>query len=287
MLRIVFLSILTMIFSRSFAQTASKTAMIWEVKTANSGKVFIGGVLRFSPEKMEIPLTFHQAFEQADLIVFDENPEESRYEFQRLYTEKGFYEADETIADHLSEDLYVQLEKRLKDLNLPLGHIPRTKPWLAAHSFAQAEIEKAGFEMANLKDYFLQQAKTSGKKIMALPKSVSLPFLLSEMNQDDQIDYLKYRLTISPVKTEQIPLIYKAWENGDLMGLNQYYLKENQALSPHLKELLQKNHMNFSALKKMMKSDKNVFILLDMNHFLDEESILKSFEESGIELERI
>lgn len=286
-LKIILFSVFSIISSEVFTQNSSDSALIWKFKTEKNNLVYIAGSLAFSNEKSEIPTKFQKAFDQADWIIFDENPDKLKYEFQRLYVEKGFYPAEESLEQDISQEFYVELEKRMEELNIPLGHMPRGKAWLVAHSFSQAEISLAGFQNTTLKDYFLQQAQISDKKVCSLQQIVSVPHILSNLNLDQQIDFLKYRLEISELRTEQIPFLYEAWKKGDLKELNKLYHKENQDLPKQFEEIFTKNTPDISELMKLIRStDQNIFILMDSQHFLGEESVLESFEEFGVELER-
>lgn len=265
----------------SFAQDKSDSYFIWKLKTKEHKEVYLLGLPSFSEKDLKkIPDKIKPVFNGSKTLIFDYHLDSLRLEYQRLYTEKGFYQNEESLHDHLDENLYENLEKELDFLGNPLGHHPRVKPWLVAHSFTFSEDQKAGYETHGLQNSFLKWAKQSHKKIISLKNLPSEQFILSELSEEDQIEYLQYRVENSRQNLVQKPEFYKAWQEGNLTKFERLLEKKN--LPEKFELILQKNQIDMSQILDVFKIEENILIIMDANRLVGEKSFLKSLEDKGI-----
>jgi len=266
-------SLLIMITSAGYtalhAQTAESDIPLWEIKGEGKGKIYIAASLPvFHKDSFAIQEAYNKVLAEASCIGFERNPDSLRAEYQLLFMENGFFETDDHLEDNLSPKTFKKLDKRLTELNKPLGHHARMKPWLLALTLQKLEVQAAGYDEEGMDRYFYDQASKEGKSIFSLNSKKSLQKELAEMPLKKQETYLKRQLKKSVKNVGSYRKIGKAWNDGKLNQTGKYVRQldrqfsksaqlETRELKPKIHELLKKEETLLLLLSPAYLSEKN------------------------------
>lgn len=269
------------------AQEISSNSLIWRLNASSGNEVYLAGTLPIDNiDFIEIPKSLQQAFDKADLIVFDKSPMDLKAEYQRLFAEKGFYPENEMLAEHLDTKLYKKLEKRLEELESPLGHMPRMKPWLIAISLNNLETEAAGYSRKALKEYYFHQATEEEKEISTLDNVLSEQSLLSNLSEEAQIEYLAHSLKNSRKNIRQQSKLFKTWKKGNFKKFSSLVRKQQKRLPSDIKEIQNKIQQSIpiNQLVEIVNSGQNLIIFIDASQLVGKNSLLKKLKSAGVEI---
>lgn len=289
--KIVFLLLALFIANSNLqAQQKSDHTFLWQLNAASGNEIYLVGTLPMdNSDLINTPKSVQQAFDDVDIVVFDKSPLDLKAEYQRLFAEKGFYPVDEMIAEHLDTELYQQLEKRLEELNSPLGHMPRMKPWLIAISLNNLETEAAGYSRIALKEYYFNQASAEQKEILLLNTGLSEQRLLSSLPEAAQIEYLQHCLKNSKKNIRQNSRLFKAWRKGNFKKFSSLIQKQQRRLPAAIQEVQHKlqNNIEVDELIEIINSDKNALIFLEATRLVGKNGLLNKLETEGIEISKL
>lgn len=270
-----------------FGQTPQ--GVLWKVSNTEGHYLYLAGSLPFSEPTDSLPSGYLKAYKTVDRIGFAFHPDSLLAEYQFLFMENGFYEADDHLEHHLDPKFFKKLEHRFSTLHKPLGHHPRMKPWLLALSFDQPEIEAAGFRIETLSDHFYRKAQMENKPLISLRPTSSFQLLMANLPEGDQLDYLKYRVRGSKKRVKDLPKIYAYWKTGKAERLAKHTHSFLKKFSPSLYEtyITTKNRNWISELKEITVQEKSAFILFPVVHLVGENSIIALLEAEGFCVERL
>lgn len=263
-------------------------APVWKV-SKNSNHIYIAGTMHIL-SKTDYPLKheFSQAFVNSDDIVFEADLSEGESpEFQRYIREKSVYSKGKNIKDFLSKETYYALSKYLKSKNMPLS-ILNMKPGFILSTISIRLYSEAGFNVSGVDAFIEHQAKKRNKDRIYLETLKDQIEFISNLGIGNEESFIKYTLSEIDKSSVQIPLVHKAWKNGNTQVLEEY-MNEFKTLFPRAYNLMitKRNNKWIGKIEKMFDSRDIEYVLVGFAHLAGEDSILKKLKALGYEIQRV
>lgn len=263
-------------------------APVWKV-SKNSNHIYIAGTMHIL-SRADYPLKheFSQAFVNSDDIVFEADLSEGESpEFQRYIREKSVYSNGKNIKDFLSKETYDSLSKYLKSKNMPLG-ILNMKPGFILSTISINLYSEAGFNVSGVDAFMEHQARKRNKDRIYLETLKDQIEFISNMGVGNEESFIKYTLAEIDKSSVQIPLVHKAWKNGNTKILEKY-MNEFKTIFPKAYNIMiaKRNNKWIGKIEKMFESKDIEYVLVGFAHLAGEDSILKKLKALGYEIQRV
>lgn len=263
-------------------------APVWKV-SKNSNHIYIAGTMHIL-SRADYPLKheFSQAFVNSDDIVFEADLSEGESpEFQSYIREKSVYSNGKNIKDFLSKETYDSLSKYLKSKNMPLG-ILNMKPGFILSTISINLYSEAGFNVSGVDAFMEHQARKRNKDRIYLETLKDQIEFISNMGVGNEESFIKYTLAEIDKSSVQIPLVHKAWKNGNTKILEKY-MNEFKTIFPKAYDIMiaKRNNKWIGKIEKMFDSKDIEYVLVGFAHLAGEDSILKKLKALGYEIQRV
>jgi len=280
------LKVLLLLFSFSISLNAN--APVWKV-SKNSTHIYIAGTMHIL-SKADYPLKHEssQAFVNSDDIVFEADLSKAQTpKFQKYIFEQSIYKDGRNIKEFLSDETYNSLLKYIKSKNIPLS-VLNMKPGFILTTISMILYSEAGFNVAGVDAFIEQRAKKRNKDRIYLETAKEQIEFISNMGIGNEESFIKYTLDEIDKASVQIPLVHKAWKNGDTKILEKY-MNEFKTIFPKAYDILiaKRNNNWIPKIEKMFESKDIEYVLVGFAHLSGEDSVLKKLKALGYEIQRV
>ena len=283
------------IFIATSSDLLAKTATVeqgaksclWTVTTPSNKIYLLGSLHVLKQDSYPLAGTIESAYADSRIIIFEtdiaalQDPA-----MQARLLELGLYPADQDLLQHLDGDTRQLLGKKLDEVGLSLEQFSKFKPWFVALTLATLELQRLGYNPAYGVDiYFFNRATTDGKEIDFLEPADYQINLLGTMAEQDQKNFLSQTLKDLEVVNELAGDLVRAWKNGDADKLHELLYKSFKDY-PELHErlLIQRNKNWIKKIEGVMRTDKNVLIVVGAGHLVGPESVVDLLRKQGYEV---
>ena len=157
-------------FIFTYAHAANDKAFFWQV-SSDAATVYLLGSIHFA-DKSFYPLRqeIKNAFSRAENLVveLDVNNIDADV-YNRLLSQKGSYKDGKTIKDVISEKTWLQLQKRLDQLNINYDAIKKYRPGVLVLTLTAMQVMQMGLDpQLGIDIHFLLEATRQSKNIIEL-----------------------------------------------------------------------------------------------------------------------
>ena len=266
--------------------------MFWEINGTHGGKVYLLGSMHVGAEEM-YPLDpyINEAFEKSNyLFVEVKQNEKTIMTMNKALFQRGRYESNETIANHIAPETYTQMQEWLKTYQMPIDSLDQYKPWVAALNLSMFELMQLGFSpMYGIDKYFESKAKHMSKQIYSLEGvSEQIGVLMFDEN-DYQENFLKMVMSSKKASKSDMDILIDAYKEGNVSYFEQEVLAPINSY-PKIKELLLTNR-NVKMLEKIKryinsKKGRKYFIVVGLAHLIGEEGLVEMIRASDYNVTR-
>ncbi len=222
-------------------------------------------------------------------VLLTAHPDSLNYQYQRLYTKKGFYSDTDRLKNHLSPSTLSALKKSLKKLDGPgLSHHPRMKPWLLAETIHRLELQKTGFHSNPTLRYFIDWAQKDNKSILFLSTSNSALDLLSTLPDAQQVQYLKKVLRTSSERCTFLNQSLSFLEAEKEEKWLKFSKKEKSILPKKIRKIETQsiNHTE-TTIQDLWKQEETPLLIINAIKFHQLPELLQSFRRKGIKIRKL
>lgn len=298
--------ILLLFFVTATAHAKNDRAFFWQVSSAKA-TVYLMGSIHFA-DKSFYPLRNEivDIFEKSDALVVELDINNIDYNaYNRLLLEKGVYKDGSTIKDVISEKTWLQLEKRLEQLNISYDDIKSYKPGILVLTLTSMQVMQMGFDPElGIDAYFLNKAVSdfSAKKIIELETLAQQVNLFLNISNGDLL--LKESLYSLDESELMMADMVRYWKAGDKEKMNKLLfedmLNEYPAFSAIYDSLIyQRNQQMVSKIDDMLTArvqdesqtklqrQQSYFVVVGSGHLIGEKGIVNALKEKGYEVKRL
>ena len=276
------------------AHAENDKAFFWQVNS-DRATVYLMGSIHFA-DKSFYPLRkeIKDVFEKSKTLVVELDINKiDRNAYNRLLLEKGIYKDGSTIKDVISEKTWLQLEQRLKLLNISYDDIKSYKPGILVLTLTAMQVMQMGFDPGlGIDAYFLNKATSdvSAKKIIELETlGQQVNLFLNVANGELLLKESLYSLDESESMMGEM---VRYWKAGDEKKMNKLLfenvLTEYPAFSAIYDSLIyQRNDQMVSKIDEMLKQQGSYFVVVGSGHLIGEKGIVNALKKNGYEVKRL
>lgn len=287
-LLIVFLSLPAW---QASARAGEQKHFLWQVRTATATVYLMGSVHFMKKDAYPLSKVIEDAFDRSDTLAVEADINsigKGTLEKLRL---KGFYQGEDSIANHVSRETYDYITGEAARLGFPITSLIRQKPWLLGMTMSAIELMKAGYNPHyGIDKYFL--TKASGiKKVVELESIDYQIDLLAGLPDQEQEHFLIYALKDLASLARQVDALMTAWATGDAARIVSI-MEESVAADGRLKVVHEKilTDRNRNMAKKIafyLNSKGTVFVVVGAGHLVGDLGIVELLRKEGHHVEQL
>ena len=280
------LAVALFIFQSPLALTAGKV-FLWKGVSGQSTVYLMGSIHMADKSFYPMDPAIESAFaESGRLVVEVDVTTVNQEQILSLMMKKGFYEADDSIENHIAASTFRSLEDYFGQMGLPVEMVSRMKPWAAYMMVEQTELGKLGLDPALGVDmHFINQAKKIGKPVGELETIESQMELLAGFDDSVQEGLMISSLGEREKRQESIRGMVAAWKAGDAKKMESLLfepLYSNPSIYPVYEGMFfARNAVMTEKIAKMASPAQPVFVVVGAGHLLGEKGIVSLLMKKG------
>jgi uncharacterized protein YbaP (TraB family) len=265
--------------------TTSTKHCLWLVKTPQNKNVYLLGSLHvLKSEAYPLAKTITEAYRQSQKVVFETDLAALMDPAtQGNMMTMGLYPQEQTLFQNISNEMQRALKKKMTNLEMPLEHFARFKPWFMAVSLTLMELQRLGFSVEYGIDVHFYGKATMDNKEIGFLETADFQFeLLGKMNAQDQNAFLGQTLEDLDIAAQMADDMLKYWKKGDADNLYALLFKSFEDY-PQIENRLigQRNLQWVKKIEEMMVEDKNIFVIVGAGHLIGPGGVVALLKQKG------
>ena len=277
------------LYAQQSQETTPSKSCLWVVETT-SNKVFLLGSLHvLKSSAYPLAAEIDRAYASSQRLVFETDIGAMMDPaIQAKMMELGVYPEGQDLFQNISEGTRITLEKKMKDLGLPLAYFSRFKPWFLAVTLTTLELQRLGFNpLYGIDLHFYTKAKADEKELAYLESVEYQLNLLGKMNAQDQKSFLTQTLKDLDISAQLAGDMMTAWQNGDADNLYALLFKsfeDHPGIEDRL--LTQRNKDWIQRIENMLKEPKNTMVIVGAGHLIGPKGLIEILKKEGYEVKQ-
>jgi uncharacterized protein YbaP (TraB family) len=263
---------------------------VWQVSNGKQ-TLFVGGTIHvLSPSDYPLPKVFDQAYQQADVLVFEADVSTMQTpEIQQLIIDKTQYKNGVTLKSTLAQKTYQRLQQFLQTRGSSVQAIEQFKPGMVTMILTLNEIQRLGQLGQGVDDFYHQLALRDRKSTLFLESIEQQITFLATMGAGQEDDLLEYTLTELDNLDVQLAELKAAWRKGDNTRLLHLGLTPWQEDFPSLYQslLVQRNVAWLPQLEAMLLTPEVEYVLVGALHLPGDDGVLSMLRERGYQVKQL
>ena len=303
------LLIILSFFLFASAHAANDKSFIWQIDSVSdsSGQVstdraivYLMGSIHFA-DKSFYPLReeIEEAFNRSDSLVVELDISKIDHQaYNQLLSKIGVYKNGTTIKDVISDETWLQLRQRLRDLNISYDTIKHYKPGILVLTLAATQVMKMGFDPdLGVDAHFLSKVVTQDMSRQGRPKQIiELETLEQQLNLFLAIPNGELLLKESLYSLDEAELLMKDmvsyWKQGDEKQMNKLLFEDALNDFPAFAEIYdslfyQRNYQMSNKIEQMLRRGGSYFVVVGSGHLIGEKGIVNALKEKGYKIKRL
>ncbi|GAA0464338.1 TraB/GumN family protein [Alkalibacillus silvisoli] len=267
---------------------------LWQVEHEGTTVYLQGTIHAGTTDFYPLHEKIETAYYEADVIVpeIDLN-DVNMYEMQQTQQELGMYQDGTTIDEHISDELYEELEATIEELGMDMEMFASFKPWLLSSLIQSLRIQELGY-LHGVDDYFLNQAVLDDKEVIALETVESQLDVLASPPEEYQITMLEDSIVNLDSFDEELTRMFELYKEGNQEELMDYLFDESVEPSEGEEAFMEalnddRNYDMASQIDEFLQSgdEKTYFVIVGTAHLIVEPHIVSILEDEGYDVEHI
>jgi len=265
----------------------------WRITKGKQHGYLMGSIHFGKKEMYPLPDALLKPFGKSDALVVEANMlEVDPAMLMQMVMSGGMYNDGTTLKQALDKATWNKLTAAVAKLGMPLPMIQAQRPWLASMTMTTFALKKIGLsEELGIDQFFLKQAKQSGKPIRELESAKQQMALLSGLSPAVQLAMLQQTLEDVEGAGDYFDLMLKAWQAGNPHSLDELYIEDIQK-SVASRELFRvmitdRNVTMSKGIEKMLKGGCNCFVVVGAGHLGGEKGIISLLQKKGYKTEQL
>ena len=266
---------------------AATPVTLWVAEGARNQVYLLGSVHLLRKGDYPLPQVIERAYEDAELLVMEIDMDDlDPVETQALVTRLGVLPDGQTLRDVLGPDDYAIAQAAAQELEVPLGLLDKSEPWLAAITIEQLMLSRLGFNaMHGIEMTFLGKARRDDKPIEGLETFAEQIGFLDGLSPAAQRDLLMQTLTEGAELRDMMDSLVEAWKTGDVDFMESRMLDE-LAEFPELYDVVvvDRNRRWIDQLVPLMEHETDYLVVVGALHLIGDDGVPAMLEAAGIDV---
>ncbi len=276
---------LTIILPLSKGQASERHKNCLWTLTAGTNTIYLLGSLHIlKSDAYPLAKPIEAAYSDSQMIVFETDIEQMNSPaVQSQMLMQGFYQNNQSLADHISPEAYAKINARVTDLGLTMAQFDRMKPWLGALMLTMSEFQRLGFKPEyGIDNHFFHRAKQDAKSIVYLEPVQYQIDLLTQMVPENQEAFLEQSLRDLSLIETRAPQLVEAWETGDTKVLQSIILASfHDYPAVYDQFILDRNRNWLNTIETWVDGNRNVMIIVGAGHLVGDDGIIALLKSKG------
>jgi uncharacterized protein len=270
--------------------TAHAESPVWALKGAKNTVYLAGSVHVLRAADAKLPAAFDKAYADSTALVMETDMDDlNPMEIQGWMLQHGMYVTEGSLKETIGQQRFDKLQIESNKLGLPAEMVDRLEPWVAAMTLAQMQLMKLGFDPEQgVEMQLVGRAKTDKKTITGFETMPEQLGFLDSLPVADQIRFLDMTIEEMHDTEKSVDELVVAWRTGN-SGKLAALLSEEFTVAPALYTTLvtDRNRRWMPELEKLLKSDKNVLVVVGALHLVGKGGLLDLAKAKGIEARQL
>jgi uncharacterized protein len=287
------LCLVVLLFLKGTLFCETQKSFLWKVQNDHNHVYILGSI--HAAEKQLYPLSsvIENAFDSSDVLVVEVNINEiDPLSMTGLVMGSAFYQDGDSLKDHVSQETYDLVTKKLEELGVDLDTLSQSKPWFVAMMISNLELQKLGFNpLYGIDKHFLDQSAEKHKKVLELESFDFQVRLLESFTDEEQELFLSYELKNDDTMQKEVNELMTAWKQGDAAQMEAMMFKpleENQELMPVYEQLFfQRNVAMAEKIEGYLKTKQSHFVVAGSGHLVGDKGIIALLKKKGYKVEQL
>ncbi len=272
-----------LIFSVFSIRAVSAKHIFWEVQS-DSATVYLLGSIHVGDDNLyPLDSMIEKSFKMSDFLVVEVDMNKiNPFELMK----KAYYQGDDKLKNHLSDDVYEMLKSEFEKQNIPESFYEKMKPWFAVITLTNLKLSDDGYESQQGIDlYYLNKAKNLKKEVKELETADFQIALLDSILGNLQDDFVLYSLEDIDSADNTVDDMFKIWKAGNVDALDsianvQY---EDMPNSEEFKKafVYDRNEAMTRKITEFLKTGKIYFVVVGAAHLVGKRGIVRLLEEKN------
>ncbi len=281
------------ILSNGTAFGETQNAFLWKLEKEDASAYILGSIHVANKQFYPLNTEIEAAFESCPVLAVEVNINEmDPLAMTGIVMEKAFYKDGDTLKNHISEEIYNVLEKKLEEFGLDLNSLNQSKPWFIAMMISNLELQKLGFDPSyGIDQHFLDLAAEEKRKVVELESFDFQIRLLEQFTDKDQELFLSYELISEETTKQGLDDLVSAWKEGDAPRMEELLYKpltENPDFLPVYEKLFYNRNIAMAGkIEEYLKTKQCHFVVVGSGHLIGEQGIIALLKEKGYKIKQL
>lgn len=261
---------------------------LWKVSDDVSEIWIFGSLHSLSSRKTWRKQAIDDALSAAEEIWL-EAPSNLSADADALIAQHGFFPPSKSLAPLLDRRDQGRLKSACILVRVPCETVERMRPWLAALTLGQANIEQILGEVAEPMDSVLEQeARQAGKPIYYFESVADQLDLYIQLPESEQIELLKLAFDDIDIGPPQLNELDRAWLSGDVESFDHLSTRALKNAAPSLYDALYRvrNVTWAQRIREHVRGPQTIMIIVGSGHMSGDTGLPELFRQWGFQVER-
>jgi len=262
----------------------------WSVRSKSTVITLVGSIHLGFEGLYPLPAPVEDAFRQSSALAMelalDQEPPEKVAE---LMISRALLPEGKGLRDYLSTNTWLQYQSFAKDHTEQALFFDRFRPWFVAVFLSSEKASVDGYDPNQGIDlHFYNQRGT--RKVIGVEKAEQHIKALAELPEAVQDLMLAEQLDAMNQNDDEMQMLIKYWQKGDIAGLEQELFEEfkNPVYVPVYNALIVKRNVRMAdQIERWLAGTERVFVVLGAAHFIGKDGIVARLERDGWVPERL
>ncbi len=275
---------LLLMYTALFSQSS-----VWKV-SGNGNTLFLAGTVHILREQdFPLPETYDQAYEQADMLVFETDIQavESPEVMTRVMR-SSIYGDDTTLQTMLSKNVYDSLKTAFDSAGMSIAMFSKMRVSMVVLTLTALKMEQMGFTNSGVDIYFYNKGKQDQKSFKFLESIDEQIHLLLHMGDGNENQFVRYSLRDMENMESEFMEMISAWRKGSGQMAKKFIAEMKKDYPNLYKDLLVNRNLKWlKALNNFLETDEVEMVLVGDLHLYGEEGLLKSLQQAGYKTDQV
>ncbi|MGC3982701.1 MAG: TraB/GumN family protein [Steroidobacteraceae bacterium] len=262
---------------------------IWQVKGKHN-TLYLLGTIHMLQHDETLPDNVNQAYRSAEKLLMEvdmDDPDPSAV--KALTLKLGTLPNGQTLMSKLDEATNRKLQAAANTLGFDANDLAPFRPWLAALTLEQLQLNKLGYAVdAGVEMQLTQQAMADHKPIQGLETLEQQLKVFASLNNKAQREYLEHTLMELDEAPTELEALSSAWRQGDDKEL-QKMLEQGFADDPKLftKLTTARNKRWMVTLKPLLERGQDDYLVaVGALHLIGNDGLVNLLKRAGYTVTR-
>ena len=269
---------------------AQAGSVVWKI-SGNKGHLYLAGTIHLLGQAdWPLPGAFEQAFDNADLLVFETDLAATRSpEFGKKMMGQMVYKGGQTLKDRVKPLTFRALGKFAQARGVAPGDINRFKPGLVMVFLTMAEMKRLDIAGKGVDEFYFEKAQKANLPVQFLESPMAQIRFLADIGKNNEDQMIRYIIEDVGKLPGVVGKVKTAWRRGDMPALHAATTAPLKKDFPNLyRSLMVNRNMNWlPKIKKMLVTPEVEFILVGAAHLAGDDGLLSLLKTRGFQAEGI